>query len=331
MLDPQRRSGTYRLRRSASHLARQHATFAWLPCALDLAPGTSIMMAAMDLDHAESEPLSIGEFARRTGLTTKALRIYDDLGLLRPIDVNPSNGYRRYNTSQIATARLIGMLRGVDLTLAAIAQLLSDLDTDRDLAVRRLNDHLISLEKHHTGRRFLIRHINALLREEERPMFPVHTRHVSAQRVLSIQRRVRAHETDPFVAEAKALFAQHLNGAAPIGPFTVIFHGIVDHETDGPLEVTLGCPDHIQASDVIGIRTEPAHDEAYTTITKAQWEYPAILAAYDAVSCSPEAVARSGSRLSCREVYLAEPDAISDDDLICDVAFPLSEIAYLRP
>ena len=30
-------------------------------------------------------------------------------------------------------------------------------------------------------------------------------------------------------------------------------------------------------------------------------------------------------RLSCREVYLHAPDAIGDDDLICDVAFPLAE------
>lgn len=86
-----------------------------------------------------------------------------------------------------------------------------------------------------------------------------------------------------------------------------------------------GCPDDVQATELIGIRTEPAHDEAYTTITKSQWEYPAILAAYDAVGCSPEVSARPRSRLSCREVYLAEPAAIGADDLICDIAFPLGE------
>jgi hypothetical protein len=79
----------------------------------------------------------------------------------------------------------------------------------------------------------------------------------------------------------------------------------------------------VQATEVIGVRTEPAHDEAFTTITKAQRDYPAILAAYDAVACSPEAAARPGSRLSCREVYLADPQAIGPDELICDIAFPL--------
>jgi hypothetical protein len=92
-------------------------------------------------------------------------------------------------------------------------------------------------------------------------------------------------ETDAFAKEAKAAFTAHLHGAPPRGPFTLIFHGIVDHESDGPLEAILACPGDVQPTDLIGIRTEPAHDEAFTTITKAQWGYPAILAAYDAVAC----------------------------------------------
>jgi hypothetical protein len=144
---------------------------------------------------------------------------------------------------------------------------------------------------------------------------------------MSIQRRVRAPGTDAFVREAKNVFADHLRGALPIGPFSLVFHGVVDHDSDGPLEATLACSDDVGATELIGIRTEAAHDEAFTTITKAQWAYPAILAAYDAVACSPEVIARPGSRLSCREVYLAEPDTITDGDLICDIAYPLGERA----
>ncbi len=39
--------------------------------------------------------LTIGEFATATGLTAKALRLYDDLGLLAPAEVDPRNGFRR--------------------------------------------------------------------------------------------------------------------------------------------------------------------------------------------------------------------------------------------
>jgi hypothetical protein len=159
-------------------------------------------------------------------------------------------------------------------------------------------------------------------------MFTIQTRHVPAQRVMSIQRRLRAPQTDSFAREAQAAFAAHLNGAEPAGPFVLIFHGIVDHESDGPLEAMLGCPPGTAPTDVIGIRTEPAHDEAFTTITKAQWDYPAILAAYDAVACSPEVSARprssqSRSALSCREVYVADPAAIGPGENVCDIAYPL--------
>lgn len=266
--------------------------------------------------------LSTGEFARRCRLSAKALRIYDQIGLLRPAEVDSSNGYRRYRREQLATARLIAMLRGIEMSLSEIGQLLADLTQSHELAGQRLNAHLYDLEKQHTSRRSLARHIQAILREEECPMFTIQTRHVPVRRVMSIQRRLRAAETDGFVREVKQLFAEHLAGASPTGPFSLIFHGIVDQDSDGPLEATLSCSDQVEPSELVGIRTEPEHDEAFTTITKSEWAYPAILAAYDAVACSPEAVARPGSRLSCREVYLAEPDGIKDDDLICDVAFP---------
>jgi hypothetical protein len=62
-------------------------------------------------------------------------------------------------------------------------------------------------------------------------MFPISIRHVAAQRVMSIQRRLHAPETESFVQESKALFLARLEGTEPTAPFTLIFHGIVDFET----------------------------------------------------------------------------------------------------
>ncbi|HVB54097.1 MAG TPA: MerR family transcriptional regulator [Candidatus Acidoferrales bacterium] len=270
-----------------------------------------------------TELLSSGEFARRSRLSAKALRIYDEIGLLPPVDVELSNRYRRYGVDQLPTASLIAMLCGIDMSLAEIGSLLADLGRGPELPTERLTRHLVELDARHTSRRSLVRHIHAILREEDRPMFTIQTRHVPARRMLSIQRRLRAFETDAFVVEAKSVFAEHLSGAPPIGPFSLVFHGVVDHDSDGPREATLACSDEVEPTELIGIRTEAAHDEAFTTITKAQWAYPAILAAYDAVACSPEVSARNRSPLSCREGYLAEADAISEGDLICDSGYPL--------
>jgi DNA-binding transcriptional MerR regulator len=277
------------------------------------------------------QQLTIGEFSRLTRLTAKALRIYDNNGLLRPAAVDPSSGRRRYGAGQVRRARLIGMLRGTDLSLAEIGQLLADLDRNRDRAIARLDRHLTEQEARQASRRLLVSHIRAILREDDQPMFTIQTRHVPARRVMSIQRRLRATELDSFVAAAKGAFADHLRGEPPAAPFTLIFHSVIDNESDGPVEATLACTGQVEVTDVIGVRTEPAHDEAFTTITKAQWAYPAILAAYDAVACSAEVMARLASPLSCREVYLAEPDAVGDDEPICDVAFPLGPAAQPRP
>ena len=43
----------------------------------------------------------IGDFARATHLSVKALRHYHEEGLLAPAEVDPDSGYRRYDLAQI--------------------------------------------------------------------------------------------------------------------------------------------------------------------------------------------------------------------------------------
>ena len=71
-------------------------------------------------DDAGGPLLSIGVFARRSRLSLKALRLYDRLGVLTPAHVDPANGYRRYHVSQLATARLVVMLRRLDMPLGQV-------------------------------------------------------------------------------------------------------------------------------------------------------------------------------------------------------------------
>jgi DNA-binding transcriptional MerR regulator len=61
--------------------------------------------------------LNIGAFAAATGLTIPALRHYDEIGLLKPVQVDPGSGYRRYHESQIDDARLVCGLRAVGVPI----------------------------------------------------------------------------------------------------------------------------------------------------------------------------------------------------------------------
>jgi serine/threonine protein phosphatase PrpC/DNA-binding transcriptional MerR regulator len=67
--------------------------------------------------------LTIGEFARASRLSPKALRRYDSLGLLRPARVDEWTGYRYYSSDQLDQARLVAWLRRLDMPLAKIKEM----------------------------------------------------------------------------------------------------------------------------------------------------------------------------------------------------------------
>lgn len=67
--------------------------------------------------------LKVGELARRTGLTVRALHHYDSIGLLRP-SARSDSGYRLYNQNDVARLHVIQALRRMGLALADVAKLL---------------------------------------------------------------------------------------------------------------------------------------------------------------------------------------------------------------
>jgi len=66
------------------------------------------------------ELMTSGEFARASGLSRKALRLYDELDMLRPAVVDPISQYRRYHPAQLEQARLVAWLRRLGMPLASI-------------------------------------------------------------------------------------------------------------------------------------------------------------------------------------------------------------------
>jgi PPM family protein phosphatase len=69
--------------------------------------------------------MTSGEFARASRLSPKALRLYDELGLLSPAEVDPVTGYRRYAPAQLEQARLVAWLRRLGMPLARIQALVA--------------------------------------------------------------------------------------------------------------------------------------------------------------------------------------------------------------
>lgn len=107
-------------------------------------------------------PVTIGEFARLSRLSAKALRRYDEMGLLRPALVDPANGYRYYEPAQVETARLVAWLRRIGMPLGRIAEVTA---LDAGAAAARIRAYWAQVEAETAARRdlaaFLVDHLSA--------------------------------------------------------------------------------------------------------------------------------------------------------------------------
>lgn len=76
--------------------------------------------------RSEKKIYSIGEMARLCGLTTKALRYYDEQGILHPSFINEQTNYRYYDSSQIPSVLMVKELKELDIPLKEIKSILQD-------------------------------------------------------------------------------------------------------------------------------------------------------------------------------------------------------------
>jgi DNA-binding transcriptional MerR regulator len=74
--------------------------------------------------HDDGPLITIGELARRTGLTVRTLRFYADSGLVAPV-ARSDAGYRLYDDAAAARAELVRTLRELGVDLPTIRRVLA--------------------------------------------------------------------------------------------------------------------------------------------------------------------------------------------------------------
>ncbi|MEZ0114198.1 DNA-binding transcriptional MerR regulator [Catenulispora sp. EB89] len=212
--------------------------------------------------------VSIGEFSRLSRLSAKALRLYDELGLLVPDRVDAETGYRWYAVAQLDQARVVALLRRIGVPLARIRDMLA---LDPAGAAEQIRAYWTGVEAEHAAQRVLVGHLVDRLLGRKSAMHEVTVRDIPARRMLSVMRRAHEEELIPLGRE---LFIHRLaRGGVPRiegiagAPFT-IFHGEVSGDSDGPVEWCWPVPDDRAEEIAAGfpdltLRTEPAHQEAF--------------------------------------------------------------------
>ena len=281
----------------------------------------------------DDELLTIGAFAARARLSAKALRLYDRLGLLPPAQVDEASGYRYYRSEQVERARLVALMRQLDMPLARIAEVVEA--PDGASAADRLAAYWADVEARVAGQRTLAEYLRGRLSGRNSEMyekFVVETVDVPEQVLITETRHVLAGELPAWIGASLGRLEEAARecGGITAAPF-IVYHSDVSMESDGPAESCVPVADEAAARAWLEkqgrrwetkVRVEPAHKLAYTRITKAQVAHPQILAAFEAVE---QWIPKQGLWLAgpCREVYFADWDAAGAQDPVCDVAFPV--------
>ncbi|MER6343531.1 MerR family transcriptional regulator [Streptomyces sp. NPDC001595] len=283
--------------------------------------------------QVDEELLTIGAFAARARLSAKALRLYDRLGLLAPAHVDAASGYRYYRADQAERARLVALLRQLDMPLARIAEVVR---ADGAEAAGLLAAYWADVEARLAGQRTLAAYLRGRLSGRSSEMyetFTIETAEVPAQVVITETRHTLADELPAWIGASLGRLERAARecGGVTGAPY-VVYHSEVSMESDGPAEACVPVADEAAArawAEARGrawqtrVRVEPARRLAYTRIAKAQVAHPQILAAFEAVEqwLRERGLEAAGP---CREVYFADWDAAGAEDPVCDVAFPMT-------
>ena len=277
--------------------------------------------------------MTIGAFSRLSRLSVKALRLYDALGLLPPAQIDGASGYRYYAPIQLERARQISLLRQLDLPLPTIAELLDAPPGERGPLFKR---RWQGIEAAHSQRRDLAEYLLTQVFTDPRSIemtqtksqtaLSVQQRFVPEQHVLSLTRRVRVQDLPQLFEDCAAMkpFIER-QGAQVSGPMFAVYHGEVNADSDGPVEICFPYSGELMAGGEYTLRRESAHHEAYVTLTKAQFVFPQILAGYDAARAHAQQLGECGQR-SPREVYAYPWNEAGPDDPAGEVAWPFVPI-----
>ena len=269
--------------------------------------------------------LKIGDFAKLTRLSVQALRYYDDLGLLKPAEVDQFTGYRYYSFDQLPRLNRILALKDLGLSLEQIARVLAE-----DLPAAELRGMLrlkqAELRGHMQDDLARLERVEARLKQIEQetamPDYDVVIKKVEPLLVAGVRSVIPAYpQQGPLWMELEAYLEQIK--AAPTGACLTIYHADepeIDAEVCEPLSRAVPDSGRVTVHTLPGVElaASAAHHGPFTTLPEA----------YRAIARWIEV---NGYRVvgPIREIYLQEPKRLgdqSDPDTVTEIQFPVQKV-----
>jgi len=253
----------------------------------------------------------IGEFSKLSHVTVKTLRYYDQIGLLKPAEVDRFTNYRYYSASQLPRLNRILALKDLGLSLDETSRLLDDdLPPEQIRGMLRLKQVEIQerLEEEQARLARVEQRLRQIEQEEAMSKQDVALKEIPAQAVASVRDVIPTYgHFDQLFGEAFAYLGQHRIN--PAGPPMGIYHDEEFREQDADVEVAIPVSGAVPEGERVKPRQLPAVDEMACLIH--QGGYDTIGGSYGQLMGWIEA---NGYRIigPPREVYLRGPESGDD-------------------
>jgi DNA-binding transcriptional MerR regulator len=263
--------------------------------------------------------MTIGAFAERTRLSAKALRLYDQLGLVPPARIDPASGYRFYSEDQVDGARLVAQLRRLGMPLTIIADVVAKLPNE---AAEAIGGYWADIESVTAERRALVSYIQARLKGVDMARYDIQIREIPDRTLAAITRHVHAGQTDAFFDGAFARLRAAGPGIEGIAgcPF-VVYYGEVSDDSDGPVELCRPVAADPADPD-LQARLESSHEEVFIRVAMKDMGWPALAPAVDALDAWVREHRRAPAG-ALRQVLIADQRTADPDTPVCDLSVPL--------
>ncbi|MBI5565167.1 MAG: MerR family transcriptional regulator [Chloroflexi bacterium] len=203
----------------------------------------------------------IGDFSKLSQVSIKTLRYYDEIGLLKPGEIDRFTGYRYYAAGQLSRLNRILLLKGLGLSLDQIGRLLeSDLSPDQLRGMLKLRR--AEIERSIEEEEARLAQVAALLNQIEQEntlmsQYDVVIKKIAPVHIASIRDVVANYGAQSELwGELDAYLAQH--NVKPAAPCLTLDHndGYKEHGVD--LEVCEVIDSELPVSDRVRVYDLPA-------------------------------------------------------------------------
>jgi DNA-binding transcriptional MerR regulator len=271
--------------------------------------------------------IRIGDFSKLSRVSIKALRYYDEMGLLKPIQVDRFTGYRYYEFDQLPQLYRILALKDLGFSLEEIGHLLdSDLSVEQMRGMLKLRQAEIRQRVEAEAERLerVERWLREIEQEDSMSKYDVVIKKIEPIKVATVRGVV------PTPPDQRSLWDELLDylnqkGAHMIGPPMAIYHDPESKERDWDIEVVMPLSEPIAPSQRVQVYDLPGAEKMACVVHNGP--FATLGQAYDALA---QWIDQNGYHIvgPGRELNLRLPDKLGDQNdpnTVNEIQFPVEK------